>query len=500
MAGLGAAVDQQPEKELADFASTLVIAETARLGTPASHKVRITPKQFLGRPSSRALAWLVTVSAEGLPVSVIEKRLATLTIGAGEARRMFPLEFTLTNQPLAVPQLRRHHTRARLDGLARRARRGAYLPAADREPIEPITGLRLAQVSLKRADDAARIGFGEVALAEEPAGRAAPAVALLPNETKTVFLRLDSSERLLSYGSFTGQVQLVSDGAPPKSVPVTARVTSGSVKALGAVLVLFGLSTSLFLTSRLQPRLARLQALRPATLLRDRLIAFADESTALGGGAAAGIVAEARRQAARLETTALDAQGLLPIAIGSAGTAGAVAQLQALLNDVSERLGALIVLRDAVARLVNQQPAPDPSLVRQAVSDLNAKAEQTVDRDRGTRSRRMDHGRSAERPGGARELLDEIPPRITTQQLDFMLQETASIAALIWAAVSLAIGVTYVYSDVDFGTPMDLLGTFLWGLGLTTFGAGVQQLTPRQVATQVGLTVPRSASADPLRG
>jgi hypothetical protein len=61
--------------------------------------------------------------------------------------------------------------------------------------------------------------------------------------------------------------------------------------------------------------------------------------------------------------------------------------------------------------------------------------------------------------------------------------------------VSLAIGVTYVYSDVDFGTPVDLLGMFLWGLGLTAFGAGIQQLTPRQVATQIGVAVPRSGAA-----
>jgi hypothetical protein len=91
-----------------------------------------------------------------------------------------------------------------------------------------------------------------------------------------------------------------------------------------------------------------------------------------------------------------------------------------------------------------------------------------------------------------------VPSQITTQRLDFLLHQTANVAAFIWAAVSLAIGVTYVYSDADFGTAVDLLGMFLWGLGLTTFGAGIQQLTPRQVATQIGVVVPRSA-ADPVR-
>ena len=49
------------------------------------------------------------------------------------------------------------------------------------------------------------------------------------------------------------------------------------------------------------------------------------------------------------------------------------------------------------------------------------------------------------------------------------------------------------------GTPVDLLGMFLWGFGLTTFGAGIQQLTPRQVATQIGVVVPKSGAADASR-
>ena len=76
-----------------------------------------------------------------------------------------------------------------------------------------------------------------------------------------------------------------------------------------------------------------------------------------------------------------------------------------------------------------------------------------------------------------------------------MLHETANVAAFIWAAISFAIGLTYIYSRADFGTPMDLLGVFLWGLGLTAFGAGVQQLTPRQVATQIGVVVPKTAGS-----
>lgn len=499
MSGLGAAVDKLSGTQLSAFASTLGIADTVRLGEPAAHKVKITPQQFLGRAAAGSLSWLVMVETEGLPPNAIEKRLTTLSIGPATARDLYPLEFALTNQPPSTAQY--DVTAPGHDWMVSRseADNDRTYPLMIVNRSEPISGLRVSQVSLKRSDDGRSIRFDEVKLLQDTNGTPG-SIDLQPNETKTVFLRLDASDSVLPYGSFAGQVQLVSSGTAPKAVPLTARVTSGAVRFAGALLVLLGLLTSLITTTRLQPRLARLQALRPATLVRDMLVAFSSESTKLAGGDVKGIVAEADRQAARLETSTLDAAGLLPLAISVAGgaTGNAATQLQTLLNDVSGRLAGLMLLRDTVVQLASKHPKAGRSdNVQNAIDALNAAAPQatTAAAAHAAMAPILDTLRAA--PGAEREAVGAIPARITTQQLDFMLHQTANVAAIIWAAVSLAIGVTYVYSDVDFGTPVDLLGMFLWGLGLTAFGAGIQQLTPRQVATQIGVVVPKSATDPP---
>jgi hypothetical protein len=498
MSGLGATVDKLSGAQVADLAATLQFDQAVRVGERAAPAVRITRDQFLGRPGAGSLAWLVTVGSDGLPPGSTERRVASLWFGADAARERYAVEFTLTNLPPTTAQY--DVTVPGHDWFVSRSDTDVNrtYPLLIVNKSEPIVGLRLAQASLKRGDDGS-IGFSEIALVPDANGRPAP-VDLSPNETKTVFLRLDKSERLLPYGSFSGQVQLISNGTTPKAIPVTARVTSAGVRLAGAILVLLGLVTSLFITNRLQPRLARLQALRPATLLRDRLLAFADDSTKRAGADVAGIVAEANTQAARLETRALDADGLIPPEISAAGgvTGGAAAQVQTLLTEISERLAGLLVLRDAAAQLSRMHPEPGRDQhVQAAIDALNAAASSTTSAANAQTAVTsiLDVLRNA---AGPQREFAVVPSQITTQRLDFLLHQTANVAAFIWAAVSLAIGVTYVYSDADFGTAVDLLGMFLWGLGLTTFGAGIQQLTPRQVATQIGVVVPRSA-ADPVR-
>jgi hypothetical protein len=504
MSALGAAVDKLTATELAAFAATLKIAPTVRLGPPASHTATIADPRFYGRAGAGTLSWLVTVTSTDLPANSSERRATRLSIGPGESPDVFPLEFTLTNQPAAAAQY--DVTAPTHDWMVSRsdADPDRTYPLLVVNRSEPITGLRLAQVSLKRADDGGSVPFDEVQLVEsasaKPTAKSA-SIDLGPNESRTVFLRLGQSERLLPYGSFAGQVQLVSNGTSPKPVALTARITSSGVRRLGSLLVLLGLLTSLFITARLQPRLARLQALRPATLVRDAVVKFALETAKLVPGEVDGIVTEAEKQAARLETRALDEAGLLPLAISVAGgvTGETATGLKARLDDVSGRLAGLMVLRDTIAKLVAAHPKSNrPAPVQDAIGSLNDAAGAATSAsvaDAAAKAILDAMNTALAAVPGPERFFDPVPARVTTEQLDFLLHQTASVAAFIWAAVSLAIGVTYVYSDVDFGTPVDLLGMFLWGLGLTAFGAGIQQLTPQQVATRVGVAMPKSGTA-----
>jgi hypothetical protein len=356
---------------------------------------------------------------------------------------------------------------------------------------QPVRRLRIGQTSLKNPDSGQTVEFSRFALAD--ASAPAGSIELNANETRTVLVRLDPGRSAGPFGTFAGQIQLVSDGTRPKPVALTLRVTSGPVKILGSFLVLAGLLTSLLLTNYLQPRLVWLQALRPVALLRQLVNGFIEQTSTAAGEDADGIVSEARRQSDRLDPALLAAAGLLPFRLRTADAApSSTSQLQALLQEVSGRLAGLVVLRDEVMRLRRHHPPGSrPKEVSSAIAQLNAFAPRAVSAELAlVEVERTQSLAVAEGAGTGR------PTALTPERVEFMLQQTANLGALIWAAVSLAIGIAYVYSDVDFGTPIDLLGMFLWGFGLTTLGAGIQQLTPKSVSAQIGFGVPKTGAGN----
>src|SRR5262245_54149358 len=358
----------------------------------------------------------------------------------------------------------------------------------------PLTGLKPVQFGLRRSDGDSSIDFGRLHMLTSPGGAPVEKVGVKANEAKTIFLRLDSGSAAGPYGTFAGNVHFAAEGSPVKAVAIIAKASSSGVRLAGAILVLVGLCFAVVLTTYLQPRLLRLQALRPASVLRETLLRFASGARLAAADDLAGIENEAKQQAARLEERALDAEGLLPprISITNAGATDSTSKLKLLLDEISARLAGLIVLRDTVMQLRARggTGAARPKPIADAIVQINqATAEAaTVDAARAIVARVTEPLRTAGFADAAPGLRAPAP---SVEQVDFALQHAAGIAWAIWGLASLAIGVTYGYSDVDVGTATDLLGAFLWGFGLTAFGAGVQNLTPSSIATHVGLKVPR---------
>jgi hypothetical protein len=359
----------------------------------------------------------------------------------------------------------------------------------------PLTNLRPVQLGLRRTDGDSSIDLARLRMLTASDGSPVAAIDLKPSETKTIFLRLDPGASRGPFGTFAGSVQFAADGLPIKVVPLTAKVSSSGIKFVGAVLVLVGLLLSVVLTNYLQPRLVRLQALRPAAVLRDALMRFAADARVAGADDVSGIENEARRQAARLELRALDGEGLLPprISLSTTAAADAASKLKQRLDEISGRLAGLLLLRDAVLQLRSRAGTgvPRPRPIADAIAQLNQSAPDAANAEaaRAIVARVLEALRTSAVADNVREMQLAA---VNVEQIDFALEHTAGIVWAIWALVSFAIGIAYVYSDVDFGTAVDLLGVFLWGFGLTTFGAGLQQLTPSSVAAHVGLRVPRS--------
>jgi hypothetical protein len=362
---------------------------------------------------------------------------------------------------------------------------------------EPLMGLRPVQLALRRTDGDSSIDLVRLRMLAAPDGPPIQAIDLKPSETKTIFLRLDPGSSRGPFGTFTGSVQFAADRTPLKVVALTAKASSRGVKVAGAFLVLIGLCLSVLLTNFLQPRLLRLQALRPAALLREALTRFADEARVAAADDVAGIEGQARTQAARLDPRALDADGLLPprLSFGNAAGADAAARLKQRLEEISDRLAGLIVLRDAAVLLRSRAgTGPRPAPVTAAFALLNQSAPEVTNLEsaRAIVARALEQLRTA----GLAENVRELPATaVSVDQIDFSLQQAASLMWAVWALVSFSVGITYVFSDADFGTASDLLGVFFWGFGLTTVCAGLQQLTPSTIATQVGLKLPRTGGA-----
>jgi hypothetical protein len=513
VAGLGSAIDGLSGKALTDFAATIrIVYEGRPEGRPAATVTPGTPR-FFGRLAGGGLSWLVPLTTDGAPAGWTEPRALSFTLGASGQEQFYGLSYVLTTLPAATAQfdvLTPGHDW--MVSLSDAAAERTY-PITITNKAEPVLGLRLVQSSLKRTDDTAALAFDRLRLLADPAAKTGGRIDLRPNETKTVFLRLDPSDAVGPFGTFSGQIQLASDTSAPKPVALTAKVSSAPVRLFGVVLVLLGLGLSLFVSNRLKPIMLRLQALRPVAILRELLDHFADDASARGGDDVRGIVDEARRQADRLQEGALDAEGLLPTLLTLAG--GGVreaSQLQRRLDEIGARFAGLTVLRDAILQLASKhQKTGRLPVVTEAIDNLNAfassaateaAAQTQVTSVQATLKAAADAAKEAVRSGLEAAGLESLlglestlgSKTLSVSQLDFALRATTDLTSLIWAAISLAIGATYIYADVDFGTAVDLLGMLLWGLGVTTFGAGMQQLTPSSVASHVGLTVPKPST------
>lgn len=81
--------------------------------------------------------------------------------------------------------------------------------------------------------------------------------------------------------------------------------------------------------------------------------------------------------------------------------------------------------------------------------------------------------------------------KLTLQSIDVTLLRLNLIVWLLWALVTALAGwAVLIQPDPGFGTGLDLLKSFLWGLGVLAAGQGLQQLTPNTVMTSFSLSYP----------
>lgn len=79
----------------------------------------------------------------------------------------------------------------------------------------------------------------------------------------------------------------------------------------------------------------------------------------------------------------------------------------------------------------------------------------------------------------------------TVISIDYSMRSIAGISWLVWGLVSAGISAVWIPGRAGFGTWLDLLGCFLWGLGMNSLGACILALTPGSVATFFRVKLPQ---------
>ena len=450
--------------------------------------------EFLGRSGANGLAWRVPVKAKA-PDGTSHMRLAALSFGTPEPQS-YALEFSVSAKPAAAsPWTPRGATDIWTVSWSDKPEQRVFGITIE-NPDDPIANLRLAQSTLKDASGHT-IGVERLRLLDRPDGNMASVLGVPGNSTRTVFLRLEGGDG--PFGTFDGVVRLTADGnAAMKDVSLKVQASSTCRRWIGVGLTLAGLFLTIYLSALARPQMERLLALRAAAALRQgiaQLVAEIDR-TVSSDVQMPTMKSRAGRLSESISDDALDRANLLPppfaLGPGSNAAPDTALALKAKLDEVSKVYeGLLVLLRNGmppVLRLMQVLAKRDEALGFAGELDTFAESvtgpQDAKMKADDVRSQAIEaHGAEA---GAVRNNRD-----VTMSELDLQIQGLAAVAWGIWGLIALVTGAAWIFTDPDYGTTVDLVSSFAWGFGMITFGAGIQNLTPSSVATQMNVKIPK---------
>jgi hypothetical protein len=500
-------VDKMTLEDLTKFAGTLKIVDHGPLRGSAGAtavEVEFGVPVFAGREGQTGISWQIPLrKVPGLAEGTSQTRQAVITLGeAGQSMR-YALEYTISAKPATPGQWTPRGAGDTWSVSWDDPRTRVYGITIENQD-ELLTNLHIAQSTLHDTSGHL-IGADRLKLLRQASDISTPAISVAPNTAASLVVVIDQGAESGPFGTFDGAIRFAVDGtSTTKDVTVKVQATSTAVKSLGVVFTAAGLLLAWVVTARLRPELSRLQFMRPVAALNEQVVAFRAEIEAASGAideanktiaskdpALPRLKANAGDLETALDRTTLDGLGLLPIfALGVDASAEASTALKAHLDQVSSRLAALmILLRSGVLRLTPLLARGQQQDILDRIRRVDASAD-TVTNEADARTKAQ-----AEMPppdAGRESGFALSPERLTTVEgIDFAIRHAVNVTALIWAVLSLAVGTAWILGRVDYGAPIDFISSFLWGFGLTSFGAGIQNLTPASVGTQLNLKLPK---------
>jgi hypothetical protein len=478
--------------EVAKLAQSLLIADRGvSRGPAAAGSFVLLAPEFVGRSGANGLAWRVPVKAD-VPAGTSHVRVATVSLGGSMS---YAVEFTVSGKPAGTAQWTPRGATDVWTVSWSEQPAGRVFAVTIENPDEPVRNVRLAQSSLK--DTSGRtIGVDRLRLVEAPAAPAVHSLDVPGNGSRTFFVRLEDAGSGALHGTFDGVLRLAADGSPAmKEVALKVQASSSCMRWAGVGLTCLGLLLTIFVSAYARSRMARLQALRAAAALRQGCARLEAELARMLPPDLPMPTTRATVAALidSLTEASLDEANLLPsrlaLAPGFEAAPDTAPALKARLETASKKLEGLLVLsRNGLPAILALLPARREVALKLA-QELDAFAEHVTSAE-DAKPKAEDVKARAQAARATESLGSAAPAGVSVQELDYEIRGLSLLVWGIWALIALAIGAAWIFSDADYGTVADLAASFAWGFGMTTFGAGLQNLTPASVSTQLKVKLP----------
>jgi hypothetical protein len=458
-----------------------LVKEVSRAAAPAAG---ITPATI-------RVEWQFIVDVNELPAEASVLRVAQLS--RGTVSRTF--RYTLTNRPKTFTwALTPPVPTVVLPG-------NTEVTFFTSTATEAQSGIKLVIAKITLLDDDGR-SLDRKAFSLTDANNAEPTLPV--TGIRPLLLTIDDSK--LQNGKFTGSIEIAADGSNDvKSFPLTISRSSACARRLAWLLIALGVALSIVIGVFARNAVARAEALMPAT----RLIAFLDAAhqRLQNCGAAEDVTSLAnalQRVRSDLSATNLGSLGYIPSIFGAPlRSTAAPTDYAAYLQARSDAIAAYAYIVDhgacEVAQVKKQNPpttAAQQAAFGTAFKTIGTLAVAPPPYDMTqiraaviTALTTLSTAIGLARKGEAAPAT-ETP---STQQLLFTIDMLNVGAWAIWAVVTVvAGGAILIISNPAFGTSLDFVKCFLWGLGVQVAGQQLQQLLPNGVASALGITMPKA--------
>jgi hypothetical protein len=451
--------------------------------------------------NGKSRVWLADAEISNLPPDSAFKRRMLFTYG----NISVPIDYTVTNRPEGTFTW---SVKPALKELVLKDSREISLIASTGDTAA--TNVHLAMSSLQ--DDATKDALGreylQLCIVNGP--DCSPAPFSLTARASSHPMKLKVDKTFCRPGVFKGMIWIAVDQKQdPDSFELTVYSTRSRWQFFGALCIVLGVVLWWFIAVFARQRAARAEALLPLAELSesiDDLLSSLDQTEHAGNYHMRCTRERLDRIKRELDPKTPALSPLIPESLPSVSglTTDTTAGLKQYIDTRAAQVAALSVLvrQGGSAVLSKQEEATNAGqrdLIRNALKALDKAAEEvnTVDEAR-SKLRDIINNIETELAGkteqdiyqGISGSLAFVPSLPTTKELRLETKTLSLGVWMVWGAATVAVGVgALILTNYGFGTALDYLKCFLWGLSIQAVGQQLQQLTPGSVVTSLKIPV-----------